>query len=100
MSEEKSYISNEAIESVFNYKRFRQTVLDGLADGTLKISCPLTELDLAIQYIAGIDYNKGHREISAENLARRITLLGILTNTDFWNDTREYSSQTKPTINP
>ena len=94
MSEEnKLYVSKEAIENVFNYKRFRQTVLDGLADGTIKTSCPLTELDLAIQYIAGIDYNKGHRETSAENLARRITLLGTLTNTDFWNDKREYRSE-------
>lgn len=51
------------------YKQFLERVEYGFKSGELKTDRPLTEKELAIQYVAGVFYEEGKKSFTAEEIA-------------------------------
>ena len=54
------------------FDEFKSNCLDGFKNGYIKVSAPLSELDMAVQYVCGIEWEKGNKTLTSEDIASKV----------------------------
>ena len=58
--------------TVMTFADFKARCLKGFRRGSLRVSVPLTDLDMAVQYICGIAWEQGNNELTTDEIAKQI----------------------------
>lgn len=79
---------------VMPFGEFLQITAEGLANGRIKISTPLTMLDMAVQYAAGVLHIKGQDTFTEEDL--HLAISHYIGNWIFGIGDRPFPPEAKP----